>query len=120
MRSIQFKRATAARWAELNPILDRGEPGFVYDLFKFKIGDGKTPWNELQYIGSDQICCADSIKDLPEVGAPTVLYKVANERQLYQWNTTSQKYEPLAGSSGGGGTFDPSIIKIINGGNANG
>ena len=48
--TFQLKRGTAARWAELNPILQQGEPGFVYDNNQLKIGDGKTPWNELPYL----------------------------------------------------------------------
>ena len=39
MATIQFKRGTASRWAELNPILQAGEPGFVTDENRFKIGD---------------------------------------------------------------------------------
>jgi hypothetical protein len=49
--TIQFKRGTAERWYTVNPILAIGEPGFVYDANKLKIGDGVTPWNELPYIG---------------------------------------------------------------------
>ena len=45
--TFQFKRGTAARWAEVNPILKEGEPGFVIDKNIFKIGDGITPFNEL-------------------------------------------------------------------------
>lgn len=51
---LQLKRGTADRWYTVNPILAIGEPGFVYDTNKLKIGDGVTPWNELPYIeGSD-------------------------------------------------------------------
>jgi hypothetical protein len=49
---LQLKRGTAERWYTVNPILAIGEPGFVYDDNKLKIGDGVTPWNELPYIGS--------------------------------------------------------------------
>ena len=48
--TFKLKRGTAARWAEVNPILEIGEPGFVYDQNRLKIGDGVTPWNELPYI----------------------------------------------------------------------
>lgn len=48
---LQLKRGTAERWYTVNPILAIGEPGFVYDDNKLKIGDGVTPWNELPYIG---------------------------------------------------------------------
>lgn len=47
---FKLKRGTASRWAELNPILQQGEPGFVYDTNQLKIGDGNTPWNELPYL----------------------------------------------------------------------
>lgn len=48
---LQLKRGTAERWATVNPILAIGEPGFVYDSNKLKIGDGVSAWNELPYIG---------------------------------------------------------------------
>lgn len=51
---FKLKRGTADRWAELNPILEQGEPGFVYDNNKLKIGDGITPWNELEYIAEGE------------------------------------------------------------------
>lgn len=47
---LQLKRGTADRWYTVNPILAIGEPGFVYDSNKLKIGDGVTPWNDLPYI----------------------------------------------------------------------
>ena len=48
--TFKLKRGTAARWAEVNPILAQGEPGFVYDANRLKIGDGITAWNDLPYI----------------------------------------------------------------------
>jgi hypothetical protein len=49
--TFQFKRGTADRWEELNLVLAAGEPGFEVDTNRFKIGNGKTPWNELPYMG---------------------------------------------------------------------
>ena len=37
--TFKLKRGIAARWAEVNPVLAQGEPGFVYDTNKLKIGD---------------------------------------------------------------------------------
>ena len=119
MALIQLKRATAARWIELNPILEAGEPGFEYDTKKLKIGDGSTAWKDLTYIGNpdtNNLCFVATYNDLPPVGDANTLYKVSDEKTFYQWNTTDHKYEAL----GGGESFDPSNIKIINGGNANG
>lgn len=113
---FQFKRATAARWWELNHVLLAGEPGYETDTKKFKIGDGSTPWHDLPYIGDgNEINAVNSITELPQTGNPTIIYKVSNEKTLYQWNATDSKYEPLTS----GGDFDPSNIKLINGGKAN-
>ncbi len=46
---IQLKRATAAAWTALNPVLLPGEPGVETDTRKTKIGDGVTAWNSLSY-----------------------------------------------------------------------
>ena len=54
--TYKLKRGTAQRFIEINPILDQGEPGFEYDTYKLKIGDGFTPWNSLPYIGEVSPC----------------------------------------------------------------
>lgn len=43
----QFKRATTARWAQVDPILAIGEIGVDLTLHIFKIGDGATHWSSL-------------------------------------------------------------------------
>jgi hypothetical protein len=48
---IQFRRGTAAQWANKNPLLAQGEPGVELDTEKFKVGDGVTLWNSLPYGG---------------------------------------------------------------------
>lgn len=60
--TFKLKRGIASRWAELNPILQQGEPGFVYDTNQLKIGDGITPWNELPYLVP-----TDEINQLSEI-----------------------------------------------------
>jgi len=52
---IKLKRGLATEWAELNPILKLGEPGYEKDTKRLKIGDGVTLWNDLPYIGSGTI-----------------------------------------------------------------
>lgn len=47
---FKLKRGTASRWAELNIILEQGEPGWAIDTRVLKIGDGVTPWNNLPAI----------------------------------------------------------------------
>lgn len=46
---IQNKFDTKERWAENNPVLKAGELGFD-DLGRAKVGNGVTPWNNLNYI----------------------------------------------------------------------
>lgn len=53
--TFQFKRGTAARWAEVNLILQAGEPGYAIDTGILKIGDGITPWNSLSAINEIRI-----------------------------------------------------------------
>ena len=118
----QFKRGTAQRWIEVNPVLRQGEPGFEYDTGKLKIGDGFTPWLTLPYIndvdvsGQEEIIVVNTYNDLPRMGDVNILYRVIDDKLLYQWNSTTKRYESL----GAQGSLDPSIITLINGGNANG
>jgi len=46
---FRFQRGIAARWTEVNPILGAGEPGVELDTGLFKIGDGHSAWNDLEY-----------------------------------------------------------------------
>ncbi len=46
------KRANAALWWEKNPTLGPGEPGCELDTHKLKIGDGRTEWRLLPYVGT--------------------------------------------------------------------
>lgn len=111
--TFKLKRGTAARWAEVNPILEQGEPGFVYDTNRLKIGDGVTPWNDLPYIdGKREVSNFDFIDDFPEVGDENIIYKAEKEQSLYQFNAETNEYEKL---SDGKGIDD---IQIINGGTA--
>lgn len=47
--TILFRRGTDNEWTQANPVLKRGEMGFVTDTGRVKIGDGITPWNSLEY-----------------------------------------------------------------------
>jgi hypothetical protein len=49
MAKIKFRRDTAAAWTQANPTLAQGEPGFEHDTGLLKIGDGATPWVNLDY-----------------------------------------------------------------------
>jgi hypothetical protein len=119
--TFQLRRGKAASWSKNNPILALAEPGYETDTGKIKYGDGITPWNELKYFGANEAMIASGVyavsnySELPVVGDSKLIYKVEDERKIYQWNAMESKYESLSG-----GSFDPSEIKLINGGNANG
>ncbi|NBW14124.1 MAG: hypothetical protein EBR82_39615 [Caulobacteraceae bacterium] len=49
--TIKLRRGTAAQWTATNPVLAEGEFGAETDTRKFKIGNGVTAWNSLQYWG---------------------------------------------------------------------
>lgn len=117
MAGIQFKRGTAARWAELNLVLEAGQPGFATDENRLKIGDGVTAWKDLPYIGESSVVNVATHFDFPNVGRENVIYKAESEKLLYQWNSTDLKYEVVGEAEISGDLAD---IKIIHGGDADG
>ena len=50
--NIQFRRGTTAEWTAANPILAAGEVGFETDMYRLKVGDGVTEWDDLDYYGA--------------------------------------------------------------------
>lgn len=46
---FRFQRGVSYRWTQSNPVLGSGEPGVEVDTGRFKMGDGQTPWNALEY-----------------------------------------------------------------------
>ena len=115
MATIQFKRGKAARWQEVNPVLEAGQPGYVTDENRLKIGDGVTAWNDLPFIGEDNVQNYATHYEFPSVGRENVVYKACEEKLLYQWNSAETKYEKIGESEDSG---DLSNIKIIHGGSA--
>lgn len=52
----RWRRNTKTQWESLNPILGPGEPGYEIgngDRTRFKVGDGHSRWNDLQYFSTD-------------------------------------------------------------------
>ena len=117
---IKFKRGKSTTWQTKNLLLLDGEPGFEIDTLRLKIGDGKTKWNDLPYQdqNNENVVNARVFAELPSMGKENVIYKVSSTAKLYQWNTTTNAYESLLTSSGGGVPIED--IDIINGGNAYG
>lgn len=115
-----FKSKTLAQWTAENPVLGQGEPGFAIDVYRLKIGDGLTSWNDLPWLigeGSEkqEVISATSSSDFPTAGDSSLIYKSYSDKTLYQWNEEKQEYEPLNSS-----TVTLEGIEYIYGGNANG
>lgn len=47
---LRFRRDWAEAWVARNPILRDGEPGYDKSNNMLKVGDGITPWNDLDYL----------------------------------------------------------------------
>ena len=110
-----LRRGLAEVWERNNPVLSCGEPGFVIDENRLKIGDGKTRWNDLPYMGEDSVVNAATHFDFPSVGKVNTIYKAEQEKKIYQWNSSELKYEVIGESE------QPTLeVSLINGGNANG
>lgn len=67
LTKILFRRDTATNWANNNPVLSEGEPGYEVDTGLFKLGDGIKAWNDLAYSNTFRAM-------VPEVTADGKLY----------------------------------------------
>lgn len=46
---LRLRRGVSIDWRNANPVLEAGEPGFEINTGRFKIGDGRTHWLDLEY-----------------------------------------------------------------------
>lgn len=96
--TFKLRRGSWAEWQEKNPILAQGEPGFAYDTFTLRIGNGFLPWSELPDItgvADSFLFSADTVEEFPEEGVEGILYHATAEHMLYQWDASTQRYEVL-------------------------
>ena len=61
--TFKLRRGTAEAWEKNNPILAYGEPGFDKDNYGIKIGDGVTPWKQLDFVGVSKEVVEQLIND---------------------------------------------------------
>lgn len=104
-----FKRGQSADWTSQNPTLGPGEPGFELDTGKLKVGNGKTPWNELEYI-TDKDNLPENLIDY--VGSVSVLPTVANGGDICEkdgefYIRTDKEWKKLSGENSTG------IVEVI-------
>ena len=69
--TFKLRRGTAAEWEAKNPVLATGEPGFIIDQFKLKIGDGATAFTELPFVNEIDMSNYITIEDI--INGETVL-----------------------------------------------
>lgn len=80
---IQIRNDISTNWSLVNPILAKGEMGIETDSNKFKIGDGVTSWNNLQYFKSGNV---DSVNG--KTGVVTItLDELATDPQMSSINS---------------------------------
>ena len=53
--TFQLRRGRLEEWESKNPVLALGEPGFAYDKFELRIGDGVTAWKDLPSIAGNEL-----------------------------------------------------------------
>lgn len=60
---LTFRKGTALEWAASNPILLAGELALDTDANGFKMGDGTTAWDALDFYRADTIIHDQSVLD---------------------------------------------------------
>lgn len=79
------RRDTAANWAAANPVLMEGELGIITDGAKgYKIGDGVTAWNNLEYPANP----TSVVQELGEDENAVISQKVVSDNLLRDVSTS--------------------------------
>ena len=82
---IKSRRDTAENWRTANPTLAEGELGFETDTKRYKLGDGKKAWNDLEYRdydvddeptqGSENLVTSGGVAELKQHFETFILHK---------------------------------------------
>ena len=83
--TFKLKRGLAEAWQRNNPVLAQGEPGFVVDTNRLKVGDGSTAWNDLPYVGAQSYVANDSYYNFPSIGQDNMFYVDLSNSAVYIW-----------------------------------
>jgi len=112
---IQTRNGTAAQWTSANPTLMVGEIGAETDTGRFKIGNGSTAWNSLNYAASAKWQGAYSagtayvVNDVVSYNNSSYIC-ILNSTGNLPTNTTYWSLLALAGTNGTNGTNGTSFI----------
>lgn len=103
---FRFQRGTSDRWTALNPVLGPGEPGVELDTGLFKIGDGSTEWNNLEYYLTQDyitglievaIAASGGLSSDPRIGDMTDLTTAAQDLLINAINEVNAKANLIPG-----------------------
>ena len=100
---VQLRRDTVENWVAVNPILAEAEVGWIKGTKIFKIGDGVTAWNSLEYANSTaaDIALLDTAENFTATNVEGAL------AELFQ-SVSDGKGEIATAITGKGGTADGS------------
>lgn len=105
--TVQFRRGTAAEWTTANPTLLEGELGLELDTLLFKLGDGTTAWNSLDYqplTGNHGVVNYTDQTSAPS--APTTGYM-----NFFSMATAGKPFPVFQGSAGAASQLQPALFK---------
>jgi hypothetical protein len=105
---IQLRRGSAAAWVAANPILADGELGLEVDTRFYKIGDGLTPWNALEYASLRSIDQATVI-EMNEQATPAP--PLAGKMLMYAKSLAGRMLPRITGPSGISTPLQPSLFQ---------
>jgi hypothetical protein len=98
-KKILLRRDTASNWTSANPTLSGGEMGVETDTLKFKLGNGSTAWNSLNYYVSPT---------LNDIGDVTITS--AADGDFLRWNGTAWINDAVNLSTDTVGSYVESLV----------
>ena len=85
---------TAKEFAQLNPVLRKGEQAIESDTFRTKVGDGESPWNALPYVAGG---AGLSIDGVWEPNSSWTNLPADHEGKVFELKMASSLYNPTLG-----------------------
>lgn len=83
---IKMRRDTKANWTTANPVLANGELGFETDTKRFKMGNGSTAWNLLEYYedggSADKISFDNSTNGFEAINVQSAIEEVNENTKI--------------------------------------
>lgn len=92
---LRLRNDTSARWASVNPVLQKGEAGWDATARVLKIGDGATRWADLPAANADAL--GIGLADLRDNGDGTITPVLTDATELdpitIPWQGVGQRVE---------------------------